>query len=60
MDNQSAIRLVKNPKMHKRTKLTFKIDYVPSEQQLADILTKPLPRKRFCDLRDLISVIELK
>ncbi|KAL4091127.1 hypothetical protein QTP88_025865 [Uroleucon formosanum] len=55
-DNQSAIKLVKNPEYHKRTKHIdvryhyihekfsegmFSLEYVPSKEQLADILTKP-------------------
>lgn len=74
VDNQSAIKLVKNPEMHKRTKHIdvsyhfirehfelglFAIKHVPSEQQFADILTKPLPRNSFCKLRSMIGVIEL-
>lgn len=74
IDNQSAMKLVKNPEMHKRTKHIdvsfhfirekfneglFQIKHVPSEHQLADILTKPLPRDRFCSLRNLIGIIEL-
>lgn len=66
IDNQSAIRLIKNPEYHKRTK---HIDiqyhfirqkyadekivpiYVPSEDQLANVLTKLLSRQRFQKLR---------
>lgn len=74
VDNQSAIKLVKNPEMHKRTKHIdvshhfirehfqlglFAIKHVPSEQQFADILTKPLSRNSFCKLRSMIGVIEL-
>lgn len=54
VDNQSAIRLIKNPEFHKRTKHIdikyhfvrqkfseglFNLDYVRTELQLADILT---------------------
>ena len=61
-DNQSAIRLVKNPEYHKRTKhidiqyhfirekfeqLEIDISYIPTTQQLADIMTKALPRDKF-------------
>jgi hypothetical protein len=56
-DNQSAIALVNNPTFHQRTKhinvrlfdirelqekKTVNIVYISTEQQLADILTKPL------------------
>lgn len=74
IDNQSAIKLIKNPEMHRRTKHIdikfhfirekfnqnlFSIKSVPSEQQLADILTKPLPKERFSKLRSLIGIVEL-
>jgi len=59
VDNQSAIRLIKNPEFHKRTKhidIQFhfirkkfengeiNISYIHTSNQLADILTKALPR----------------
>lgn len=62
IDNQSAIRLVKNPELHHRTKhidvrLHFirglfesqiiSVDYMRSEKQLADVLTKPLQLQNF-------------
>ncbi|KMQ88473.1 gag-pol polyprotein [Lasius niger] len=62
IDNQSAIRLVKNPEFHKRTKHVdiryhyirekvesrdIQVTYIPTENQLADIFTKALPRDRF-------------
>ena len=67
-DNQGAIQLVKNPKFHKRTKHIetkyylirekyerdqIDVLYVHTKQQLADILTKPLPREIFQHLRHL-------
>ena len=63
IDNQSSIKLVKNPEFHKRTKhvdtryhfirekyqeRAINVCYVPSELQLADILTKALPREVTC------------
>lgn len=74
VDNMSAIKLVKNPVFHKRTKhievrhyfIREKVDegqltveHVPSELQLADILTKPLYREKFTQLRDLLGITKL-
>lgn len=62
VDNQSAIRLIKNPEFHKRTKHIdikhhyvretvesgeISVEYVPTDQQLADIFTKALPKRQF-------------
>eukprot|EP00253_Pinus_taeda_P028438 PITA_28438 len=59
-DNTSAISISKNPIMHSKTKhipikyhfvreqvleQKVKLEYVPSKEQVADILTKPLPGK---------------
>lgn len=61
-DNQAAIRLVQNPIFHQRTKhIATKFHkireaqhdgeiallYIATEDQLADVLTKPLPRDKF-------------
>lgn len=71
-DNQSAINLVNNPKKHNRTKhvdVQFRftrekqaggivsISYIPSDQQQADFLTKPLPRDRFLNNLSLLNMI---
>jgi hypothetical protein len=65
-DNQGAIALAQNPVGHKRTKHIdikyhfirehvqsgdVELVYVPTEYQLADLLTKPLPRARLVALR---------
>jgi hypothetical protein len=75
MDNQSAIALSKNLVLHDRskhidTKFHFIrqcvedgrlcLDYVQTQEQLADVLTKSLGRARFCELRDKIGIIQLK
>ncbi|CAK1579062.1 unnamed protein product [Parnassius mnemosyne] len=69
IDNQSAIKLINNPVYHKRTKHIdvkyyfirekvelgmIKINYVPSKDQLADILTKALSTQTFTYIRDQI------
>ena len=69
IDNQSAIRLIKNPEFHKRTKHIdvrfhfirerqengeISVKYVKSSEQLADIFTKGLTRVIFEYLRKYI------
>ena len=59
-DTTAAIRLVKGPELHARSKHTciffirecyeagrFQIDYVPRGEQIPDICTKPLPKATF-------------
>lgn len=75
MDNQSAIRLVKNPEFHKRTKHidvrfhyireqfekhSFVLEFVSSKDQLGDIFTKALPKDTFNFLRNKIGIVSLK
>ena len=36
------------------------VDYASTQEQLADILTKSLGRARFCELRDMIGIVNLK
>ena len=70
-DNQGAIALSKNSKYHPRTKhIDIKyhfirdkivkkeliLDYCPTEEMLADLLTKPLGKTMFQNLRELIGV----
>ena len=70
-DNTGANSLAHNPKYHGRTKHwnirlkwlrervengDFQVEYVPTEEQLADILTKPLARQRFEHLRTKLGV----
>lgn len=74
MDNQGAIRLAKNPEFHNRTKHidvcyhflrekfasgVFCIEYVPSEEQKADILTKPLAKYKFEKFRCHLGISSL-
>ncbi|KMQ85184.1 integrase core domain protein [Lasius niger] len=71
VDNQGALKIVENQEHHRRTKHidvryhlirdhTMKkditVDYVPSEEQLADILTKRLPRDTFTRLRSQLGM----
>lgn len=71
MDNQSAIRLIKNPVYHKRTKHIdiqyhfirekyqdnqFSLEYVSTDEQIADILTKALHKNRHYYLCNLINL----
>jgi hypothetical protein len=70
-DNQSAIKLSKNPEFHSRTKHIdiqhhfvreahanghVNIEYVPTEQQVADGLTKPLPKDAFVRFRSALGI----
>jgi hypothetical protein len=70
-DNQSSIKMVHNPIMHENTKHidihyhfvrelqeTEQVDvkYVPSAQQQADILTKPLGFRKFSEMRENVGI----
>lgn len=71
-DNQSAIQLMKNPLFHQRMKHInvrchfirelqetgeINVNYVSTENQLADPFTKHLPNHRFSVLRELSGII---
>ena len=73
-DNMSAINLTKNPVQHSRTKhvdlrhhfvrelVELKlviIEHVSSENQLADIFTKPLDFNTFLGLRKALGIVDL-
>jgi hypothetical protein len=73
-DNENAVKIVTNPVQHKKTKHIdirhyFLRDYmskgdlvmesVRTDDQLADIFTKPLDKTRFCKLRSELNVIDL-
>jgi hypothetical protein len=72
-DNESAIRLANNPVEHNHTKHIdilhhflrdhqqrgdIDIYHISTENQLADIFTKPLDEKRFCRLRSELDVLD--
>jgi hypothetical protein len=72
-DNESAIRLADNPIKHSRTehidiqhhflrdhqqKGDIDIYHISTENQLADIFTKPLDEKTFCRLRSELNVLD--
>eukprot|EP00253_Pinus_taeda_P036405 PITA_36405 len=72
-DNTSAISISKNPVMHSKTKhiaikyhflqeqvleQKVKLEYVPSKEQVVDILTKQLSRETFEYLRQKLGVVD--
>lgn len=72
IDNQSAVKLIKNPVCCKRTKNidvryhfisekyqaeTVKNDYVNRHEKLSNIFTKALPRDKFEKLKILINCL---
>ena len=73
-DNQGAIELAKNAKFHNRTKHIdichhfvrervvsneIRVIYCRTENMIADIMTKGLPRPAFEKLRDLLGVYKI-
>lgn len=73
-DNITAVALAANPMFHACTKHieidvhfirdhvlngTLEVRYVPSTDQLADCLTKPLSHTQFADLRSNLGVTRL-
>lgn len=72
VDNAGAIKLAKNPSFYKRSKHIdiryhfvreriqegqIMLEYVPSEEQAADILTKPILRIQFAKLRCMMGMV---
>jgi hypothetical protein len=72
-DNESAIHMADNPIEHSRTKHIdirhhffrnhqqkgdIEVCYVSTENQLADIFTKPLDESTFCRLRSELNVLD--
>lgn len=74
-DNQGAIELAKNPSHHSRTKhidikfhhvrdsvvaRKISLQYCPTQDMIADALTKGLPRPQFEKLREGLGVSKLR
>ena len=72
-NNESAIKTANNPVQHSKTKhieichhflrdhvmkKDIDIIHVNTEEQLANIFTKPLDEKRFCKLRCELNILE--
>ena len=73
-DNQSAICMTKNPQFHGRSKHIsikyhfirdqvnegiVKLEYCPTKEMVADMMTKGLPKEQFVKLRSLAGVTTL-
>lgn len=73
LDNLSAIRLVKNPEFHKRSKHidtryhfirekfkddVFSLEHITTKEMRADIFTKAMPKQRFQYLRFLLGITD--
>jgi hypothetical protein len=73
-DNQSCIRLSEHPVFHERSKHIeikyyfirdkvqegeVKLEYIPTDEQKADILTKPLSRIKFAYFREKMGIVEI-
>jgi len=71
-DNQSCIKMTKNPVFHDRLKQieikyhyirdmvekgAVKLQYVATQEQIVDVFTKPLSRVKFEYFRDKLGVV---
>ena len=73
-DNQGALKLIRNPEFHRRTKhidirfhfirdqflrKVFEPEYICTEEQKADLFTKALTVEKFCHFRKQIGCIQM-
>ena len=73
-DNQGAIELSKNPKHHNRVKhidISFhfvrervasediEVIYCPTDEMVADAMTKALPKEKFLKFREIMGIDEI-
>ena len=74
-DNQSSIAMARNPQFHGRAKHidirhhfireevkigTIELEYCPTHEMVADMLTKGLAQQRFCVLREKAGIVPLR
>ena len=74
-DNQSSVKLSENPVFHDKSKHieikyhyirdmvqrgAVKLQYVAMEEQIADVLTKPLARLKFEYFRERLGVLQIE
>ena len=73
-DNQSYIKLLENPMFHDKSKHVeikyhyirdmvqkgvVELHYVETDEQIIDVLTKPLSRVKFENFRDKLGVVQM-
>jgi hypothetical protein len=71
-DNQSCIKMTENPVFHDRSKHieiryhfihdmvqrgALKLQYISTDEQVADVMTKPLSRVKFEHFRDKLGIV---
>ena len=74
-DNQNCVKLLENPVFHDRSKHieikyhnirdmvqrgAVKLQYVVTEEQIADVLTKPLARLKYEYFRERLGVLQIE
>ena len=72
-DNQSCVKMLINPIQHDKTKhvemkyqnvqemvqrCAMELRYIPTDEQIVDVLTKPLGQGKFMYVRDKLGVVE--